>query len=538
MHFNLSTISYQQTGYFSKTIIDYLEGNSDIKPFINNFPSAEGFRNLLQQKSKQPFPHRSLLHNTLIKQYEDAGIVVDAVLKKNIQALLNENTYTVTTGHQLCLFTGPLYFIYKIISSIKLAENLKKQFPEINVVPVYWMATEDHDFEEINHVNIFNKQLKWNNERAKGAVGRLSTETMVDLINELKIICGDNENAHQLITIFENAYLKRNNLADATRFLVNELFGHYGLIVVDGDDVEFKKVFSPFIANELVEQKSHSKVVAQTAKLEALGYKAQIKPREINLFYIDGAIRERIELLAAGNYKVLNTDLSFTKDQILKFVNTNPERFSPNVVLRPLYQEVILPDLAYIGGGGELAYWFQLKQVFDLHGVLFPVLILRNSVLWIDEINAERINKLGFTSNDLFRKEIELTASYLAKLNIEEISLTSYKEELISVFNKLVNYAVAVDASLKGSVEAELQKVLKGIDVVESKLSKAQKLKHEQAINQIKNLKQKLFPKDGLQERHDNFIPYHLKYGTKFIEVLHDTFDPLVFKFLIIEVKK
>src|SRR5690606_31940934 len=154
---------------------------------------------------------------------------------KNIELLKSEKTFTVTTGHQLCLFTGPSYFIYKIISTINLAEELKKEFPVYDFVPVYWAASEDHDFEEINHFHLFGKKLEWKSEQS-GAVGNFKTKKLETLLPALEEALGKSKNSDYLISLFKNAYLQHQNLADATRFIVNELFGEYGLVTIDGND--------------------------------------------------------------------------------------------------------------------------------------------------------------------------------------------------------------------------------------------------------------------------------------------------------------
>src|SRR5690554_6048037 len=315
------SIPYSQTGDFSKLLIDYLSQGHRVQSLYLRFPSLENFKLQIEEKQQSfSVDKRKILVKQLLSQYQSVDFS-DLTLQ-NIQLLKNENTFTIVTGHQLNLFTGPLYFLYKIISTINLCKELKKQYPEHHFVPVYWMATEDHDFEEINFFNFNRMKFQWNKE-ASGPVGRLNTDSLQTIYEKFKQYLPLGTNAKQLADLFEKAYLKNDNLADATRFLANELFGSYGLVIVDGDDKKLKKQFIPHIKEELLHQSSVEAVEKSYPILK--DYLIQVNPREINLFYIENGLRERI-VLEENEYKVLNTDLEFTQDEILKLVDTNPEK--------------------------------------------------------------------------------------------------------------------------------------------------------------------------------------------------------------------
>ncbi|MDX5436693.1 MAG: bacillithiol biosynthesis cysteine-adding enzyme BshC, partial [Pontibacter sp.] len=346
----ITKLDYAATGAFSKTITDYLCCSEQLQPFYNRFPTLEAFGAQLKEKSFSE-AQRQTLHQALQEQYTSIA-EVNPKVQQHIELLLQTNTYTVTTGHQLNIFTGPLYFVYKIVTAIKTCRQLKEQYPDYNCVPVYWMATEDHDFAEINHFSLFGKKYTWETDQT-GAVGRFSTESMAQLLAELP----------EAYPVFEEAYRNSKNLADATRAITHALFGEYGLVSIDGDDKLLKRAMIPVVEQELTDQLSNRLVEETSAQLEELGYKPQVYSREINLFYLTDTLRERI-VQEGGKYKVLNTDLSYTLEELQQEAQEHPERFSPNVILRPLYEELILPNLAYIGGGAEVAYWFQLKELF------------------------------------------------------------------------------------------------------------------------------------------------------------------------------
>lgn len=526
------SIPYKNTGYFSKLICDYLAENDALKPFYNRFPNLENFKHQFTEKQKNfTEEKRHLLSKRIMFQYGDNSISQHTL--SNIDLLREHNTFTVTTGHQLNLFTGPLYFLYKIFSTINLAEQLNKTYPTNHFVPVYWMATEDHDFEEINYFNLFGKKIKWD-RTSKGAVGELSTEGLKEVKQQLKKEFGESENAKKLISLFSDAYTKHNNLADATRFLANTLFYHRGLVIVDGNDAELKRCFIPYVEKELTENLSYKKVSETTERLTDLGFSEQVHPREINIFYLNENLRERI-IEQEGRFYINDTYLSFSKEEILKELHENPQRFSPNALLRPLYQEVILPNLCYIGGGGELAYWFQLKDYFNKVEVPFPILLLRNSVLLIPKMLSEKLQKMNVSIEDLFLPQHELMTKHTTQISKIDIDFSKQKEFLKQQFTDLYALAKQTDASFLGAVGAQEKKQLNGLENLEKRLLKAQKRNLSEELDRVKNIHNQLFPNQSLQERQLNFSQFYLEYGEELMDLLKENLKPLDGNFTVLE---
>lgn len=518
MPFKKKKISLSETNQFSKLIIDYINGEEKLKKFYSYKPSIDTFKKVIEDRSDKKI-NRQLLVKVLTEQYKNKiKILPDnfQITRSNIDLLLDKATFTVCTGHQLCLFTGPLYFIYKIISTINLAEALKKKYSEYNFIPVYWMASEDHDFEEISSIHLFGKTLTWNNPEEKGGVGRLNTESLNEVIAELSVILGDSIHAKELIILFENAYLKHDNLADATRYLVHELFGEYGLVIIDADEKHLKKEFSDIFKDDIVNQ-TNFKIVNETiSELDKAGIKPQVNPRNINVFKL-GSDRIRIE------------------DASQEMLDLSPEEYSPNVVLRPLYQQKLLPNIAYVGGPGEIAYWLEYKAMFEHHKITFPVLIPRNFALIMDDKSVQQINKLGLAVSDIFKDTDVLIKEFINKNAGSEISLDQEEQELSLVYRKMASKAAQVDPTLKSNVESEMQRSLNALKNLETKLIRSEKQKQETTINQIRKLKDKFLPEGQLQERYDNFAPFYLKFGKQFITDLKETFDPFEFEMLILE---
>jgi bacillithiol biosynthesis cysteine-adding enzyme BshC len=527
------SIPFQNTGYFSKLISDYLDKNVELSEFYGNYPNLNGFENQLKLRQNSNFDSdssRSILVKALKNQYVNFPVSIKT--ESNINALNQQNTYTITTGHQLNIFTGPLYFFYKIVSTINLTKQLKEKFPTYNFVPVYWMATEDHDFDEINYFNFKGKKVVWNRE-SSGAVGRLKTDGFDEVFNEFSKHLGTTKNANYLKSLFEEVYIQHKNLTDATRYLVNKLFGEYGLVIIDGDDKILKKQFAPIVKDELLNTISFNKVTLTSARL-AENYKIQVNPREINLFYLTENLRERI-IFDEGIYKIYGTDISFTEDEILMELENNPEKFSPNVIMRPVYQETILPNLCYIGGGGELAYWFQLKDYFTAINTPFPILLLRNSALLITKKQVIKAQKLNVAIEELFLKQPTLIDKKVKEISEIDIDFSKQKLFLQEQFKALKELAKQTDVSFIGAVNAQETKQLKGLGNLEKRLLKAQKRKLTDVVLRLENLQNALFPNKSLEERTRNFSEFYLEIGEELIPMLLESLNPLDLTFSVIE---
>lgn len=516
MSYKSQTTSLESTGQFSKLMLDFVSKNEKTKLLYDFHFSNFDVNEYLKANS---FAHvdRNLLVEELIKQ--NSSISISDLTKQNIELLRSNNTFTVTTGHQLCLFTGPLFFIYKILTVINFCEELNKKHADKNFVPVYWMASEDHDFEEVNHAYLFGKKLAWQTEQ-KGKVGDFKLNEIAPALEELKTILGTSYRAVELYTKIESFY-KSSNLATATRLLVNELFGNYGLVILDADNKELKKQFITEFKKDIFENTAIKTVSETNNYLTENGYTVQVNPREINVFYTDTNLRERIEL-RSDKYCVNNTSIEFSKTELEQKLKLETEIFSPNVILRPMYQQKIMPNIAYVGGPGEIVYWLQYKKMFEAFDLPYPLLQPRNFAMVIDKGSQGKLQKLNFELLDLF-ESIETLTKKLISSEAEEIELSAEKNELNTLFEKIKTTAGQIDKTLEGSVAAELQKTLKGIEMIEQKIIRSIKAKNETAINQIKTLKNKFFPENNIQERHDNLSSFYLN-NKDFIEDIKTAF--------------
>ncbi len=513
-------IPFDATGAFSSFFLDYIHQKDSLKPFYHRFPALDQFRDQLDEKAASySAANRHTLVAALHRQYEGYDLPEQVI--KNLNALAQPGTFTITTGHQLNVFTGPLYFIYKIITVINTCRQLKEAYPQHHFVPVYWMASEDHDYEEIKSFRLDGKKYTWETHQ-QGAVGRFHTKDFKQLLNEVP---GN-------IDLFRKAYTQRETLAGAVRHYVNELFGDDGLIVIDGDDHALKQLFIPVMEQDLFQHTTQQEVNATNASLEASGYKAQVFCREINFFYLDHQQRNRIEQ-SNKEYKVVDTSITFNEQQLRELIQASPEKFSPNVILRPLYQETILPNLAYIGGPAEVMYWLQLKGIFNHHHVPFPILMPRNFAMVMDAPAARKFGKTQLNTIDLFLTKDNLFNHAVLNFTENNIQLLHEKECVEKHFTAIHKNAVSIDKTLGPLVSAEVTRVLKSMERIEQKMLKAEKRLQSDRLQQIEAVKDTLFPNGSLQERTDNFLNFY-QTDPAFISKLKQHFDPFDFRFVVL----
>ena len=505
-------LPYRQTDYFTKIILDYLDHAENLKPFYVHSPSLQGIQKAINER-KTVSTNRKVLAEELKKQYADSAV---SAVDKNIETLLSEDTFTITTAHQPNIFTGPLYFLYKILHTIKLAEHCKASLPQYNFVPVYYMGSEDADLEELGHIYLGGQKIEWKTKQT-GAVGRMKVDKeflkLIELINgQLIVLPFGNE----IVSLVKKCYQEGVMIQDATFKLVSSLFGEYGLIVFIPDNADLKKQAVKIFEDDLLNE-TPSVMVEQTAnRLQSAGYKLQANPREINLFYLKDGMRDRIVKIK-DKYITHDSRIAFNEKEIINELQNNPQRFSPNVILRGIYQETVLPNIVYIGGGGEIAYWLQLKDLFANYKVPYPVLLLRNSFLFVEKKWHEKINKLGFTVEDLFLPEQELISRLVARDTKNEIKLNGNFTDAEQLYESLKKQVVSVDSTLARHVEALKTQSLYRLHELEKKMLRAEKRKFTDQQRQIHTIKENLFPNNSLQERTDNFMQYYAKWGRDFI---------------------
>ncbi|MES2431610.1 MAG: bacillithiol biosynthesis cysteine-adding enzyme BshC [Bacteroidota bacterium] len=524
-----SHISYSQTGYFSKMVADYIAAEKKLQPFYNHPVSIDGIKAAIAERKKYQ-TDRKLLTNVLTEQYK--GVTLSDKQQTNLTQINSDNTFTITTAHQPNIFTGPLYFIYKILHVIKLSDQLKNDLPEYNFIPVYYMGSEDADLDELNHIYINGEKHEWETDQT-GAVGRMKVDK--GLLKMFDDIAGELLGypfGVEIVEKIKTCYKEGSTIEAATFCLVNELFADHGLLILLPDNAALKNAYAPVLKKELLEQFSQ-KEVQKTVEAFPSEYKVQAAGRELNLFYLHDGSRERIEV-ENGQWSIVNDDKKFDEAGIIEELKVHPERFSPNVILRPVFQEFILPNIAFIGGGGEIAYWLELKKVFEAVNVPYPILIVRNSFAFISKEIKTLQEKLQFSTTDLFKSETDLLNELVKRDSEAQLSLEKEKAEIDVLYGKMRSVANAVDASLVKHTEALKTAALKRITDLEKKLLKAEKKKFEAQQRQLHKIKSQLFPHHSLQERIESITPFYAKYGSDFIKMIYDNSKGLEQEFVVI----
>ncbi len=496
--------------------------------FSGNYKEKETWEKKLHILQKRQYD-RQVLHRVLNDQNRDyqSGIKTLA----NIDLLGNENTFAVVTGQQLGLFTGPLYTIYKAVTAVKLAQKLSAEFPEHNFVPVFWLESEDHDFDEINKVTFINaanelSQLEYllggkPLEKNIGGMGSVPLDEFIEqLFTALDANLPKSDYTSSLLDMLKGYYKPGVTFLKAFTGFFNHVYENSGLIFMNPNTPEFKKILSPFFTKEINANSEASKRVIQTSVELEEHYHAQIKAKALNLFMFYKGGRHLIEPSDNGDYFLKNLRQRYTKEELLTIAQETPELLSPNVVTRPLCQDTLLPTIAYVAGPGEIAYFAQLKPVYEYFNVTMPVIYPRASVTLMEEKIQKVLEKYSLDLEELFGD----VDAILAKVSeqVSEVKVDSLFESLEVRIKESLNEArfgiQQIDPTLNGTIDATIAKFQQQLDVLKQKTQKAQQQKEEISLKQIKKAALNIFPNGNFQEREFSVIQYLNKYGPDFVK--------------------
>jgi len=498
----------------------YLKGSPKVKSFVSAYQNVDELADLIMKKESN-YKMRSITFSVLKHQNEHLTLFEKQI--ENTELFSKETTFCITTAHQTSLFGGPLYFIQKAVSVIKACQIAKQAYPKYDFVPMFWLGSEDHDFEELNHILTKGKTIEWSDMQG-GAFGRYKTDSLSKELEQLLNILDDSKDGQQLKNLFTEAYQEHATIAEATRYLLHQLLGAHGLLIIDGDDKVLKKEMIPIFKRELVNHFS-SKACQQTIEeIESQYGSTQAHVRPINLFYLTDNGRHRIVAQPYG-FSIHGTKLQFSESALLQELEQHPEKFSPNVMLRPLMQEMCLPNLMYVGGGGESTYWFQLKQIFEEASVSFPMIALRDTAVYLSQKTQKRMLKSSIELQQLFQPRQTLIKQLIERDTKHSLNLTEAKESLQEVLAKMGESAEKIDFTLRASAKAEEQRILNAVTNLEKKMMRAEKKNHKQLLTWVNEVFDTVFPKNSLQERKENFSQYYLEYGDDWIDWMIENFN-------------
>ena len=491
--------------FFSNSLIEAYYKGDKLKSFYTYTPDMNGIGEAIKGKLSFSQQKRDYLVQDLYRQYDEAGIDLSEsrAVHENIDKLKKSNTFTITTGQQIHLGLGPVYVLYKLFDTIALSSQLNNEFPNQNFVPVFWMATEDHDLEEIASTSFFGNQLKWDTNQS-GAVGRMNTDGVAELFQDLL-------DRHQVSDIQEDflqrtvdIYRQSKNLAIAFRKLLNDYLGHTGLIILDADSKLLKSSFTPVMVDEL-KYRNNQALKETSQQLEKVGFKRQLRVKSCNLFLLQENDRVRIDEL-----------IDFSSESPEDFVKNNYENLSPNAALRPVYQEWILPNVCSVLGSSELNYWLQLKGLFDNYDIPLPSMVLRTSAVLIPSKFQEK-----YFNNDItewFDDETVIALRHDQELAKEK---QSHDQKLESIKTSIKVYDQAILGTFKdinlGNKWSKLMTKLSDIQVIMDK-KWSQRIASSADLKKVLKMKKSYFNPKQIQERTD-----HIGTHTKLLFINLDT---------------
>ncbi len=487
---------------------------------------------LQAQANKKKEVYSSGTRKNLVQVWDQQiGSYASESQAKNLRLLENENTFTITTGHQLTLFAGPLYLVYKVLHVVRLAEEFNKSQKDFKAVPVFWMASEDHDFDEVKSAHLFNQKLTWESDQT-GPVGRFNMSDFSEVKSQFSTFFeGKETEINELIAISE-----KTDYASYLQEFISKLFADFGVLVLQPDHRELKREFIPVILREISSNLAHHAVQNMNKLVETAGYKPQAHARDCNLFYLKAGERLRIEPTANG---LAIDGTVYSQEELAKLVESEPENFSPNVILRPVYQETILPNLVYVGGGGEMAYWIQLKGVFEVHHTLFPLIQQRVSLQLIDGALKKRMDKLNWPEERYFQAREDLKKLFLTENEGDDLDLSTLYSEFEALRATMIDKAKSIEATLESFAEAETVRIKKQLESFEQRLVKQLKQRHEQVLQSIDFISERVIPENSLQERHFHWLQFAPSGAYKeLLAQIHAEIDPFEAGLIVVDLTK
>ena len=524
MYINFSDIPAHQNLF-----LDYIHEFENVERFYGkNFRAVEQYAPLFRQLSEQERPHRAQVNEIIKSQYADSAPSKNTL--HNIELLNSNNTIVVATGQQLGIFGGPLYTVYKSITAIKLCSHLKEQFDEYNFVPLFWLEGDDHDYDEARNFSLLNNEnqivnLKYDDgeleEVNRGAIGALKFNSNLDnVFTELSAQLRETEFKAPLLELIRSIYQTDKTFLESFRELMIRLFDEYGLIVFNPTDSAVKKVLAPLFKKEITEFGNHTGIlVERSAELEEV-YHAQVKVKPINLFYLEENERLSVEPTDTGEYRFKGKRKKFTQEELLTELENSPEKFSPNVLLRPICQDFLFPTAFYVGGPGEISYFAQVSPLYKIYDLNEPFIYPRSSATIVEKGVKTILDKNHLEYVDIFTEEEELISKIVAassELNLEAL-FQNTSEEIRGALNQINHLLPLIDKTLTDLSLKSQQRIEETLNSLKSKAVEAEKRKYETTIRQVSKVRNVLFPNTNLQERELNWIYFANKYGIDIVK--------------------
>lgn len=508
--------------------LDYLYEFENVKEYYNSdFRNRDGYLKIFKSVSEYKNPAREKLPDILKAQYSSFQ-PSDKTLD-NISKLSSDNALAVVTGQQLGILSGPLYTLYKIITAIKLSESFSQKYESYNFVPVFWLEGDDHDFNEVRQIKLpaDNNDIKTvaysteaNEDDDRSSVGTLKFDSSInDFFINLEQSLRDTEFKPVIISKLKEFYSEGKTFKDAFRELIFFLFDKYGLIIFDPQDNAVKELLKPVFIKEVTDFRLHAeKLVITSAQIEEV-YHAQVKVRPLNLFYSNDDGRYLLEPVE-NDFRLKRKRRKFTFEEIISEINHEPQRFSPNVMLRPLCQDYLLPTAAYVAGPGEISYLAQVSPLYNFYKIPAPVIYPRSSVTILEKNILNILEKYDLDLLDIIIDPEKVKQKIVEKVSDFTVEET-FKDAVIQFelgFDKIKEGLFKIDKTTADASNRYKAKILSYVEELKEKALEAQKRKHETILRQIDKVSTAVFPHSVLQEREINFVYYWNKYGDDFLK--------------------
>jgi len=527
--------------------LDYIYEFENVQEYYkHNFRNKDSYVNLFKSISASRKDKQHNLSAIIKNQYSSLQSISNKTVR-NIELIDKEKTITVVTGQQLGILGGPLYTIYKIITAIRLANQLTERYDEFKFIPVFWLEGDDHDFNEVRSINLFDNENQVINigykeeiddDDAKQSIGKINfDEALNEFFSKYESSLRDSDFKIELLTKLKECYQVGKSFKQSFKELIYWLFDEYGLVIFDPQDVEVKSLLKPIFKKEVNDFAIHTqKLIQVSAKLEEL-YHAQVKVKPVNLFYHTDDGRYSVEPVE-DIFKLRRKRKQFTKDEILNEIENFPDKFSPNVLLRPICQDFLFPTGFYIGGPSEIAYFAQVTPLYDFYNIVSPIIFPRSSATILEKNVASGLDKYDLSMNDIFLGLDGLKEKVIASLseNNIEIAFEEASKEIELTFDKIKENLFAIDKTLVDSSGRYKDRIMSSIAELKSKATKAQETKHETTIRQLTRLSNLLYPLGNLQEREINFTYFYNKYGKDFIRKVYDDISVSEFEHQVISI--
>lgn len=528
-------INFKEIPGNTKLFLDYLYDFDKVKGFYKyNFRDKEQFIAKFKQLSESPKEFRNELSTIINNQYK--SFKPSSKTLKNISLLKNKETVAVVTGQQLGILGGSLYTFYKIITAVKLCSHLSERYDNYNFVPIFWLEGDDHDFDEVRSINVLNDnneliKISYNDESTeeeqnRGSIGHLKLKESIgqflkDYENQLR----NTEFKNPIMENLKSFYREEKTFKEPFKELLFWLFDQYGIVIFDPQDVKVKELLKPVFKKEIGDFRNHTeKLVNISANLEEL-YHAQVKIRPINLFYNYDEGRYVIEPIE-NEFRLKGKRKKFTLEELINLIEAEPDKFSPNVLLRPICQDFLFPTGFYIGGPSEVAYFAQILPLYEFYKIDPAIIYPRSSITILEKTLKSILDKYGISVTDIFTDPNKLKNQIINNVsdkNLEEI-FKETKNQIDLTFDNLKEKLFELDKTMGDVTSKYRHKVLGYIDELNGKVTEAQKKRYEITLRQIDKASANLFPSMNLQERELSFFHYANKYG---VDVLKKIFDEL-----------